>query len=163
MGGGVLAVEPPFEPEHLVAALNEAGIGYVIVGGLAVGAHGVVRATRDLDLVADPSPENLRLLADTLAALGASHPVEGELTGPSLGRPVSMKLQTRHGEVHVLNRMPGTPEFRDLWRDRLLVEIETGVDAPISSMAHLRAMKRASERPPDAVDLAELEELHGAG
>ncbi len=105
MDGGVLAVEPPFEPEHLVAALNEAGIGYVVVGGLAAGAHGVVRATRALDLVADSSPENLRLL----------------------------------------------------------VEIETGVDAPISSLAHLRAMKRGSERPRDAVDLAELDELHGPG
>ncbi len=146
-----------------MAALNDAGIDYVVVGGLAAGAHGVVRATRDLDLVADPSPENLRRLADTLAALGARHPVEGALTGPSLGKPVSMKLQTRHGEVHVLNRMAGTPAFEDLRRDRLLVEIELGVEAPIGSLPHLRAMKRASDRPRDAVDLAELEELHGPG
>ncbi|MGI9094368.1 MAG: hypothetical protein ACR2F4_02190 [Thermoleophilaceae bacterium] len=155
--------EPPFEPERLVAALNEAGVVYVIVGGLAAGAHGVVRATRDLDLVADPSPENLRRLAGTVAALGARHPIEGALTGPSLGRPVSIKLQTRHGEVHVLNRMLGTPAFEDLVRDRLVVEIDDGIEAPISSLSHLRAMKRASDRPRDAVDLAELEELHGPG
>lgn len=43
--------EPVFAPEALVAALNEAGVAYVVVGGLALGAHGVVRATRDLDLV----------------------------------------------------------------------------------------------------------------
>lgn len=43
--------EPAFAPERLVAALNGAGADYVIVGGLAVGAHGVVRATRDLDVV----------------------------------------------------------------------------------------------------------------
>ncbi len=34
--------EPTFAPERLVAALNSAGTQYVIVGGLAVGAHGVV-------------------------------------------------------------------------------------------------------------------------
>ena len=38
--------EPVFEPDRLVAALDAAHIEYVIVGGLAVGAHGVVRATR---------------------------------------------------------------------------------------------------------------------
>jgi hypothetical protein len=36
---------PRFEPERLVAALNAADVAYVIVGGLAVAAHGVVRAT----------------------------------------------------------------------------------------------------------------------
>ena len=46
-------------------ALNASGVAYVIVGGLAVAAHGVVRATRDLDLVPEPSAENLdRLAAD---------------------------------------------------------------------------------------------------
>ena len=34
---------------------------------------------------------------------------------------------------------------------------------PPASLPHLRAMKRASERPRDAVDLAELDELHGPG
>jgi hypothetical protein len=47
----------PFEPERGVAALNQARIRYVVVGGLAAGAHGVVRATRDLDLVPEPSAE----------------------------------------------------------------------------------------------------------
>ena len=55
-----MADDPPFEPEHVIAALNAAGIGYVIVGGLAVGAHGVVRATRDLDLVPDQEPRKAR-------------------------------------------------------------------------------------------------------
>jgi hypothetical protein len=36
--------EPAFEPEHVVAALNAAGVAYIIVGGLALGAHGVVRS-----------------------------------------------------------------------------------------------------------------------
>ena len=48
-----------FAPERIVAALNDAGIAYVIVGGIAVAAHGVVRATRDLDLVPEPDAANL--------------------------------------------------------------------------------------------------------
>jgi len=72
-----------------------------------------------------------------------------------------MKLRTRFGQIHVLNRMPGTPAFEELEADRLLVEIAVGVEAPVCSLPHLRQMKRASERPRDAVDLAELDELHG--
>jgi hypothetical protein len=151
-----------FEPERVLAALNDAGVSYVVVGGLAVGAHGVVRATRDLDLVPAPETPNLEALAIVLAGLGAHHPIADELTGRSLAAPVSMKLETHHGQVHVLNRMPGTPVFDEMLREVVLVEIEAGLVAPICSLQHLRQMKRASGRPRDGVDLAELDELHGA-
>lgn len=156
------AAEVPFEPERIVAALNAAGIGYVIVGGLAVGAHGVIRATQDLDLVADPDLGNMEALARALVDLGARHPVTDEpLTAATVTAPRSMKVLTRHGELHVLNRMPGTPPYDELARQTLLVEIEAGVAAPVCSLAHLRTMKRASLRPRDAIDLAELDRLHG--
>ena len=54
---------PTFAPERIVAALNAGAVAYVIVGGIAVAAHGVVRATGDLDVVPESSAENLdRLL-----------------------------------------------------------------------------------------------------
>lgn len=152
-----------FEPEVVIAALNRAGVCYVLVGGLASGAHGVVRATRDLDLVPAPNGENLRALAGALTALGARHPIQDELTSDNLAAPPSIKLQTNHGEVHVLNRMTGTPPFGELKAQALSVEIEPGVSAPVCSLDHLRQMKRASDRPRDQVDLQELDELHGPG
>jgi hypothetical protein len=156
-----LRADADFAPERIVGALNAAGVRYVIVGGLAVGAHGVVRATRDLNLVADPTSENMDLLAAVLERLGGEHPISGSLTGEGLARPVSFTIETSAGEVHVLNRMPGTPAFDDLDAERILVEIDSGVDAPICALRHLRQMKRASDRPRDAVDLAELDALHG--
>jgi hypothetical protein len=156
-----MRTETRFEPERVVAALNADGVAYVIVGGLAVGAHGVVRATRDLDLVPDGAAANMEALAGCLSELGGEHPVEGALTGASLARPVSFKVSTRHGEVQVLNRMAGVPPFADLQAERILVEIDADAVAPICSLAHLRAMKRAAGRPRDHVDLAELDELHG--
>ncbi len=153
--------EPRFEPETIVAALNRAGVRYVVVGGLASGAHGVIRATRDLDLVPAPDAANLERLAEALTALAAGHPVQDRLTAENLAAPRSIKLQTAHGEVHVLNRMPGTPPFGELAEQALAVEIEAGVHAPVCSLAHLRTMKRASNRPRDRVDLSELDELHG--
>ena len=156
-----MSTEPIFEPDRLVAAFNAAQIEYVIVGGLAVGAHGVVRATRDLDLVAAPDQRNMDRLADCLQALGGEHPIQGPLTGAALARPASFKVQTKHGEVQVLNRMEGVPPFAELQRDQIRVEIASDAIAPVCSLAHLRAMKRAANRPRDRVDLAELAELHG--
>jgi hypothetical protein len=109
--------EGRFEPEVVIKSLHRGGVRYVVVGGLAVGAHGVVRATRELDLVPHPEPANLQTLAATLSGPGAEHPVDARLTGEALGRSVSMELRTRAGEVHVLNRMPGTAPFTELFED----------------------------------------------
>lgn len=38
--------EPAFDPDPILAALSDEGVRYVIVGGLAVAAHGVIRANR---------------------------------------------------------------------------------------------------------------------
>jgi hypothetical protein len=153
--------ETAFEPERVVAALNRAQVAYVIVGGLAVAAHGVVRATRDIDIVPDLAVDNMTRLAQVLTSLGGEHPIEGALTAVTLARPVSFKVPTRHGDVQVLNRMPGIPAFSELRAERTLVEIAPDARAPICSLAHLRSMKRSSGRPRDMTDLAELDELHG--
>jgi hypothetical protein len=150
-----------FAPERIVAALNGGGVAYVIVGGIAVAAHGVVRATRDLDLVPEPSADNLQRLADTLGALGAEHPIDGRLTGAALAQPISFKLRTRHGEVQILNRMPAVPSYAQLRAAAIPVDVGDGTVATVCSLADLRDMKLASGRPRDLVDVAELDELHG--
>jgi hypothetical protein len=156
-----MSAEPVFEPDRVIAALNEAGIDYVVVGGLAVAAHGVVRATRDLDIVPGGDKPNMDQLARCLASLGGEHPIEGRLTGAALARPLSFKVTTRHGDVQILNRMHGVPPFEALRRDQIRVEIAPDAIAPVCSLAHLRAMKLTADRPRDRVDLAELSDLHG--
>src|SRR5215208_6151389 len=60
-------------PEPLLRALHEAGVRHIIIGGFALNAHGVIRPSRDLDIVPDPDPANLERLAALLADLGAGH------------------------------------------------------------------------------------------
>ncbi len=53
------------ELEDLVAlcrSLNREGVRYVLIGGFAVVLHGFVRTTKDIDLLVDPSEENVRAL-----------------------------------------------------------------------------------------------------
>jgi hypothetical protein len=48
-----------FDLRSLLEALHEAGVDLVVIGGVAVGAHGFIRGTEDLDVVPDPDPDNL--------------------------------------------------------------------------------------------------------
>ncbi len=56
--------------EAIARALQNAGVRYLVAGGLAVNAHGFLRFTKDVDLVMDLAPENVRRAFDALASLG---------------------------------------------------------------------------------------------
>jgi len=53
--------QPAFD--QLLRRLSEAGVDFVLIGGLAVNAWGVIRGTKDLDIVVAPDSENLKKLA----------------------------------------------------------------------------------------------------
>lgn len=60
------------ELEDLLAvcrALNAESVRYVLIGGFAVILHGFVRATKDIDLLVDASPENVQRLKRALSGL----------------------------------------------------------------------------------------------
>ena len=56
--------------EAIIRALNEAKVQYLIVGGLAVNAHGYIRLTRDVDIVLALNPQNAALGLNTLLQIG---------------------------------------------------------------------------------------------
>jgi hypothetical protein len=156
-----MAAEQEFDPEPILRALNDHGVDYIVVGGLAAAAHGVVRATADLDVVVDRSWDNAGRLAAALAELGAED-VTGAgtpLTVEVLVRRADRKLSTPHGALHVLHEVGGVPAFRQFGSPELIRLGDQTV--PVANLADLRYMKRSADRPKDRVDLAELEDLHG--
>ncbi len=56
--------------EAITAALETAGVRYLVAGGLAVAAHGYLRFTKDVDLVAELIPHNVERTFAALATLG---------------------------------------------------------------------------------------------
>lgn len=56
--------------EALVAALESAGVRYLVAGGLAVNAHGYLRFTKDVDLVVQLIPDNIQRAFAALGSLG---------------------------------------------------------------------------------------------
>ncbi len=62
----------------LLELLHEREVRFVVIGGVAVAAHGYVRGTADLDLVPEPDPQNLKRMAQVLEELEATLPTVGD-------------------------------------------------------------------------------------
>jgi hypothetical protein len=162
-------VLPPehFAPDELMEALVGTGVRFILIGGLAVGVHGAVRATRDMDIVPDPDPANLTRLAALLRDLEAQQiGVDTDLlpyraTDPDgLAAGGSFQLATIHGQLDVMQESDVIPAYRTLAEEA--VEIDwRGHRIRVCSLRHLREMKRAADRPLDRLDLDALAEAHG--
>ena len=163
----------PLDPAALFRRLHEAEVRYVVVGGFAVIAHGVQRATADLDICPDPKPANLKRLAELLRDLDARHagaedfgPDEHPLdpTDPGqLAEGGNFRLETSLGSLDVLQWLPGIPAepaYPELAKEAVTAQVR-GVPVTVCSRTHLLAMKRAGDRPLDRADLDQLEQEGG--
>jgi predicted nucleotidyltransferase len=140
--------------------LNEAAIRYVVVGGLAVIRHGAIRATKDVDVAVAMDPENLSRVVALVERWHATNPDGTPLRTSELRPGGALALKTRHCLVDVLSEQLLPAPLADVLdrSDRKLID---GVEAPICSLADLVAMKRATGRASDEVDLERLREAHG--
>jgi hypothetical protein len=159
---------PPhhFHPEELMEALVAGDVGFILIGGLAVGVHGVVRATRDMDIVPDPDPANLEQLAAVLRELDAQQiGVDSEVlphraTDPEgLAAGGSFQLTTVHGQLDVLQESEVIPSYATLAEDAIEIDWR-GRRIRVCSLERLREMKQAADRPLDRLDLDALAEAH---
>jgi predicted nucleotidyltransferase len=154
-------VSQPLRLRLLLERLREADVDFILVGGLAVNAWGYLRATRDIDLVPDPSPENLARLDTLLVALGGKVEVGDRLLESSAIRTFLRTgdrtlVLTDLGRIDVLQRLPQVPSFRALDERATEVDLE-GLVVKVCSLDDLLAMKRSSDRPRDRDDLEALE------
>jgi predicted nucleotidyltransferase len=145
--------------------LRGADVDFVLVGGLAVNAWGYLRATRDVDLVPDPSAENLARLDALLVALGGRVEVGERQLGSDaiktfLRTGDRTLVLTDLGRVDVLQGLPQVPRFAVLDERANEVEID-GLTVKVCSLEDLLAMKRASDRPRDRDDLEALQAARG--
>ena len=149
-----------FDLAGLIKALVDEEIDFVVIGGIAVAAHSVVRATEDVDLVPDPETANLDRLLDVLVRLNAHltlDPTRGIDDGvrDSVARGRNLTVTTSLGDVDVVQALPGVPPYDELLADALAVELHD-TTFRVCSRAHLIAMKQARASPLDQADLERL-------
>ncbi len=155
-------------PEPLLRALHGASVQHIIIGGFALNAHGVIRPSRDLDIVPDPDADNLRRLAALLAEIDARHVGLGDFEVDEFPfdptRPedllvgANFRLETRLGDLDVMQWVAGVdsdPAYAALAADAIEGELD-GIRLRVCSLEHLIAMKRAAGRPRDLDDLQRL-------
>lgn len=158
-----------FAPDELIAALTDGGVDHVLIGGLAVAAHGFPRATKDVDIVPAPDEANLARLASVLRELEARNHGTGDfdpaefpfdpLDPDDLRAGGNFVLATRLGRLDVMQWVPGIPG--DLAFEHLTSNaVETslgGRPVRVCSREDLIAMKRAAGRRQDLLDLEQLD------
>ncbi len=140
----------------VIAELVRADARFLVVGAHALAAHGVPRATIDLDIWIDPSPGNARQVWKALAAFGA--PLEDlRLREADLTRPdVVIQLGLPPYRIDLLTGVSGV-SFREAWDGRMESSFED-IRAPFIGRAELIRNKRASGRKKDLADLESLRE-----
>lgn len=152
-----------FDLRALLEVLSEAEVRFVVIGGVAVAAHGYVRGTEDLDLVPDPDPDNLERLTEALRTLDATLPTVSErhfdpaTDAGVIRRGGNVTAMTRFGELDVVQRARGVPSYSQLDKDAVDSEL-LGIPVRVCSLARLREMKEAQGRTQDQADLANLPE-----
>ena len=157
----------PLRLRLLLERLREADVDFVLVGGLAVNAWGYLRATRDVDLVPDPSSENLARLDALLVELGGKVEVGDRLLESGAIRTFLRTgdrtlVLTDLGRIDVLQGLPQVPTFSALDERATEVDLE-GLVVKVCSLDDLLAMKRSSDRPRDRDDLEALEAARDGG
>jgi len=149
----------PLDAGGLLDALHRNDVRFVVIGGLAVGIHGHMRTTLDLDIVPDPASDNIARLVAMLTQIDATVRSKDRFDPARHERPLrrgaNATLTTRHGGLDIVQRIDGVPSYDDLARRSVEASLD-GFVVKVTSLRDLRAMKEAAGRPQDLDDLANL-------
>jgi hypothetical protein len=138
---------------EMLAALSAAGAEFLVVGAHAVAVHGRPRATGDLDLWVRPSPENAARVWRALAEFGA--PLTDLKPADLESSDLIYQIGVPPARIDLLTGISGVT-FDEAWPRRVLVPV-AGQQVAVLGREDLIQNKRASGRPRDLADVAELE------
>jgi hypothetical protein len=156
--------------EAIVKSLNDAGVKYLIVGGVAVVAHGYERLTKDLDLVIGLERENIIRGLHALMKIGyrMSIPVTPEDFADQAKRThwrknknmIVLKLwsdthRRTPVDVFVYEPFDFDAEYAASRHEKVMLNLK----APVVSLKTLLKMKRAAGRPQDLADIMDLKRI----
>lgn len=158
--------------EMIFRALQGAQTRYLVVGGIAVIAHGHRRFTHDLDLVLDFSSETLRDGLFALRALGYQPRIPVDLLDfadaahrktwqEEKGMKVFNVFSPKYPDV-TIDLFPNEPfSFESEYALALWYDLATDLKIPVVSLPRLIAMKVEANRPQDQIDVDKLKKIQG--
>ena len=139
-------------------AFEQTGLEYVLIGATAMGFHGIVRATEDIDLFIRATPDNIDRLRRALQSAYDGDPnVEEIRTEDLLGDYPAIRYYPPTGDLYfdILTRLGEAASFETVQAE--IKEID-GVDVKVATPAALYRLKKGTVRALDHQDAAALRE-----
>lgn len=143
---------------RVLRAFEEAGLEYVLIGATAMGFHGVVRATEDLDLFIRATADNVERLREALRASYADDPHIDEISATDLlGEYPAVRYYPPTGDLYfdILTRLGETASFDTVDAETKHIE---GTRVRVATPAALYRLKKGTVRAQDRQDAAVLRE-----
>jgi hypothetical protein len=134
--------------------LSSNRVEYLLIGGYAVGIHGHIRATNDLDVWVNISPENAARIDRALREFGFA--AAGLNPGLFLERNHVVRMGVPPIRIEILTSVSGV-DFDACYAERETIRIQE-IEVPVISLGRLRQNKAASGRAKDLADLESLPE-----
>jgi hypothetical protein len=156
--------------DAIARTLNAADVRYIVVGGLAVNAHGYERFTNYIDLVISLEPDNVCRALHALSAIGyrPAVPITPEQFADADNRAccrdekamLVLKLwsdEHRRTPIDVFIQEPFN--FDEQWQKAIRHRISETADLPIVSYEALILMKQSAGREKDLLDISALRKI----
>src|ERR1700682_3966278 len=141
---------------RVLRAFEAAGLEYVLIGATAMGFHGLVRATEDVDLFIRATPENVERLRQALRSTYADDPhIEDIRAEDLLGDYPAVRYYPPNADLFfdVMTRLGEAASFET-------VEVEVrefeGIRVPVATPRALYRLKKGTVRSLDRQDAAAL-------
>jgi hypothetical protein len=137
-------------------AFEVEGLEYVLIGAAAMGFHGLVRATEDLDVFIRPTADNVERLKRAFSAAYEGDPNVADITAEDLlGDYPAVRYYPPAGDLYfdVMTRLGEAASFETV--ERMTMEVD-GVRVQVATPAALYRLKKATVRPLDRQDAEAL-------
>lgn len=145
-------IQLPPDFKEFLSLLNEKKVKYLLIGGYAVGYHGYVRATGDIDVWIAPNAQNAERAISALREFGLELPDDSQ--NLLLMPDNVLRMGVPPVRIEVLTYISGVG-FDECYAERVTAIIDD-VDVPVISLHHLKKNKRAAGRPKDIIDVEHL-------
>ncbi len=145
---------------EVLAAFEDEGLEYTIIGAVALNLQGLARATEDLDIFVAPTEENIRRLRAALKTVFDDPHIEEITAEDLLGDYPAVQYVPPDGDLHIdiLTRLGRAFRFEDLDSERIDFD---GLEVSIVTPATLYRMKKDTARLRDRGDAERLRRRFG--
>ena len=141
---------------EIYKALNRNEVKYLVIGGIAVGLHGIPRVTVDIDILIEPTLDNCQRALKAFEEAGLKR--AGKMSPDVV---LQATMGTVLGDVNVdIFAGARISDFKDMWERRAIKQVR-GIEINVLSIEDLIETKKHTDRARDKEDIEVLEKILG--